>query len=60
MYRLKIKNMEFTGSERVLFKFAYDFAINVQKLTEAEAREAGRNKVLSKRALGRRRDIIKY
>jgi hypothetical protein len=53
-------NIEFTGPERVLFKMAYDFAINVQKLTEAEAREAGRNKVLSKRALGRRRDIIKY
>ena len=44
-------NIEFTGAERVLFKMAYEFAINVEKLSEAEAREAGMNKVLSKRSL---------
>jgi len=44
-------NIEFTGSERVLFKMAYEFAINVEKLTEAEARQRGMDKVLSKRAM---------
>ena len=51
MYRLKNMNIEFTGSERVLFKMAYEFAINVEKLTEAEARQRGMDKVLSKRAM---------
>ena len=44
-------NIEFTGAERVLFKVAYEFAINVEKLSEAEAREKAMNKILAKRAL---------
>ena len=51
MYRLKNMNIEFTGSERVLFNMAYEFAINVEKLTEAEARQRGMDKVLSKRSM---------
>ena len=51
MYRLKNMNIEFTGSERVLFNMAYEFAINVEKLTEFEACQRGMDKVLSKRAM---------
>ena len=47
-------NQQFTGAERVLFKMAYDFALNVEKLTEAEAQQSGMDKVLSKRALGKK------
>jgi len=39
---------------------AYEFAINVEKLTEAEAREAGMNKVLSKRALSKKVKQFEY
>ena len=44
-------NIEFTGSERVLFNMAYEYAINVEKLTEFEACQRGMDKVLSKRAM---------
>jgi hypothetical protein len=44
-------NVEFTSAERVLFRMAYEFAINVERLSEAEARERGLNKVLAKRSL---------
>jgi hypothetical protein len=42
------------GVERVLYAASYNFALNVQKLTEEEAVQAGINKVLSKRKLGNR------
>ena len=42
---------QFTGVEKVLFKATYEFALNVEKLTEAEATEKAMNKILSKRAL---------
>jgi hypothetical protein len=44
-------NVEYTGAERVLFRMAYDFAINVERLSEAEAQQRGRDKVLAKRSL---------
>ena len=44
-------NVEFTGAERVLFIMAYDFALNVERLTDAEAKQRGMDKVLAKRAL---------
>jgi hypothetical protein len=44
-------NQQFTGAEKVLFKMEYDFALNVEKLTEAQAQQRGLDKVLSKRAL---------
>lgn len=44
-------NVEYTGAERVLFRMAYDFAINVERLSESEAQQRGRDKVLAKRAL---------
>ena len=43
--------VQFTGAEKVLFKATYEFALNVEKLTEAEATEKAMNKILSKRAL---------
>jgi hypothetical protein len=43
---------EFTGAERVLFKMTYEFAINVEKLSEEEAIEKAMNKIIQKRALG--------
>ena len=51
----EISNMqvEFTNAEKVLYKMAYDFALNVEKLTEAEAKERGMNKVLQKRAMAK-------
>jgi hypothetical protein len=52
--KLKINNMnkEFTGAEKVLFKMTYEFAINVEKLTEDEATEKAMNKIIQKRMLG--------
>lgn len=43
----------FTGAERVLFRATYEFAINIEKLTEQQAREKATNKVLSKRAMAK-------
>ena len=43
--------INFTGAERVLFQATYEFAINIEKLTEQQAREKAMNKVLSKRAM---------
>ena len=43
--------VQFTGAERVLFKMAYEFALNVEKLSDADATEKAMNKILSKRAL---------
>ena len=43
--------VQFTGAERVLFKATYEFALNVEKLTEEQATEKAMNKILSKRAL---------
>ena len=60
MYRLKNMNIEFTGSERVLFNMAYEFAINVEKLTEAEARQRGMDKVLAKRSLSKKVKSFEY
>jgi hypothetical protein len=47
-------SIEFTGAERVLFKAEYDFALNIEKLTEAEATEKAMNKILSVRALSKK------
>jgi hypothetical protein len=44
-------NVEYTGAERVLFRMAYDFALNVERLSEDEAQQRGRDKVLAKRSL---------
>lgn len=44
-------NIEFTGAERVLFNATYEFAVNVEKLSEIEAREKAMNKVIAKRAM---------
>lgn len=44
-------NVEFTSAERVLFRMAYEFALNVERLTDAEAKQRGMDKVLAKRAL---------
>ena len=46
--------IEFTSQERVLYRMQYEFAINVQKLTEAEAREQAMNKILNVRATGKK------
>jgi hypothetical protein len=46
-------NVKFTGAEKVLFKMTYEFAINVEKLSEEDAIEKAINKVIMKRALGK-------
>ena len=51
---------ELTGPERVLYKSMYQFAIDTLGLSPAEAVAKAMDKVHSKRALGKRRDIIKY
>jgi len=43
--------VQFTGVEKVLFKATYEFALNIEKLSEADATEKAMNKILSKRAL---------
>ncbi len=43
--------VQFTGAERVLFNMTYEFALNIEKLSEEHAREKAMNKILSKRAL---------
>lgn len=48
------QELSMNGVERVLYAASYNFALNVQKLTEEEAVQAGINKVLSKRKLGNR------
>ena len=53
-------NIEFTGAERVLFKMAYEFAINVEKLTEAEARQRGMDKVIAKRSTSNKLKRVEY
>jgi hypothetical protein len=45
---------ELTGAEKVLFKATYQFAIDVLKLSEAEANEMAMNKIISKRALSKK------
>lgn len=47
-------NIEFTGTERVLYNVTYEFAINVEKLSEKEAREKAMNKIIKTRALGKK------
>ena len=44
-------NIKFTSAEQVLFKATYKFAVEVEKLSEADATEKAMNKILSKRAL---------
>ena len=44
----------FTGAEKVLFKATYQFAIDMLKLTEAEATEKAMDKILSTRALSKK------
>lgn len=44
-------NIEFTSQERVLYRMEYEFAINVRKVTEVEAREQAMNKILEGRSL---------
>jgi hypothetical protein len=46
--------IEFTNAERILFNMTYEFAINVEKLSEKEAREKAMNKILNKRALAKK------
>jgi len=45
-------NIKFTGAESILFKMTYEFAINIEKLSEEEATEKAMNKIIMKRALG--------
>jgi hypothetical protein len=47
-------SIKFTNAETVLFKATFQFAINVEKLTESEATEKAMNKVISKRALAKK------
>ena len=47
-------NIEFTGAEKVLFKATYDFAINFEKLSVADATEKAMNKVIMKRAMAKK------
>ena len=46
-------SIEFTGAERVLFRSTYEFAIEVLRLSDAEAREMAMNKIIKTRALVR-------
>ena len=43
--------IEFTSAERVLFKATFEFAVNVEKLSDSEAKEKAMNKILKKRAM---------
>ena len=52
--------IKLTGAEQVLYRSTYQFAINTLGLTPAEAVAKALDKVHSKRALGKRKDIIKY
>ncbi len=52
--------IKLTGAEAVLYKSMYQFAIDTLGLTPAEAVAKALDKVHSKRALGKRKDIIKY
>ena len=52
--------IEFNGPERVLYKMAYEFAINVEKLTEAEARQRGMDKVIAKRSMSNKLKRTEY
>ena len=52
--------IKLTGAEAVLYRSMYQFAIDTLGLTPAEAVAKAMDKVHSKRALGKRRDIIKY
>lgn len=52
--------IKLTGAEQVLYRSMYQFAINTLGLTPAEAVAKALDKVHSKRALGKRKDIIKY
>ena len=51
---------EFTGAEKVLFKATFEFAINVEKLSESEAYERAMNKIIAKRALVKKIDKSGY
>lgn len=51
---------QFTGAEKVLFKATYQFALDVLKLTEAEATEQAMNKILSTRALSKKVKRFEY
>ena len=52
--------IKLTGAEAVLYRSMYQFAIDTLGLSPAEAVAKAMDKVHSKRALGKRRDIIKY
>lgn len=52
--------IKLTGAEAVLYKSYYQFAYTTLELVPAEAAEAAMKKILSVRALGKRKDIIKY
>jgi hypothetical protein len=43
----------YTSTERVLFNATFNFALKVEKLSEAEALEQAKNKIIKKRALGK-------
>ena len=45
---------QLTGPEKVLYKASYNFAIEVLKLTEDQAQEMAEQKILKKRALGKK------
>jgi hypothetical protein len=45
---------ELTGAEKVLFKATYQFAIDVLKLSEAEANEKAMAKIASTRSLSKK------
>jgi hypothetical protein len=42
---------ELTGTEKVLFKSTYQFAIEILKVSETEANEMAMKKIISKRDL---------
>ena len=52
--KLNNMNVNFTGPEKVLYKASYEFAVNVLKVSEQEARDIAMNKILNTRALSRK------
>ena len=45
--------VEFTSPEKVLYRTTYEFAVEVLKVSEQEARDMAMHKVLNKRAMAR-------
>ena len=53
-------NIEFTGTERVLYNVEYEFACNVLELAEPEARAMAMQKIIKTRTLGKQLKRTEY